>query len=89
VSTLLGWVLPAYLSIKAIESPGHADDIQWLTYWVIFGFFNLLEIFATRLILYYFPWFFAFKTVFILWLQLPAFRVSASFPPIPSVTYVC
>lgn len=28
--------------------------------------------------LYYFPWYFAFKTVFVLWLQLPAFRVSSS-----------
>ncbi|KAI0344176.1 hypothetical protein BDW22DRAFT_1355484 [Trametopsis cervina] len=74
VSNLLGWILPAYLSIKAIESPGHADDVQWLTYWVVFGFFNFVETFATRVILYYLPWYYAFKSVFILWLQLPAFR---------------
>jgi len=74
VSNLLGWVLPAYLSIKAIESPGHSDDVQWLTYWVTFGFFNFVETFATRVILYYLPWYYAFKSVFILWLQLPAFR---------------
>ncbi|CAL1696865.1 unnamed protein product [Somion occarium] len=74
VSNLLGWGLPAFLSVKAIESPGHNDDIQWLTYWVVFGFFNFLESFALRLVLYYFPWYFAFKTTFILWLQLPAFR---------------
>ncbi|KAI0089943.1 TB2/DP1, HVA22 family-domain-containing protein [Irpex rosettiformis] len=74
VSNLLGWLLPAYLSIKAIESPSHADDIQWLTYWVVFGFFNFMETFAKGVILYYFPWYFATKTVFSLWLQLPAFR---------------
>ncbi|KAI0809165.1 TB2/DP1, HVA22 family-domain-containing protein [Irpex lacteus] len=74
VSNLLGWGLPAYLSIKAIESPGHADDVQWLTYWVVFGFLNFLETFAKSVMLYYFPWYFAFKTVFSLWLQLPAFR---------------
>ncbi|KAI0685542.1 TB2/DP1, HVA22 family-domain-containing protein [Cytidiella melzeri] len=74
VSNLVGWIVPAYLSIKAIESPGHADDVQWLTYWVLFGFFNFTESFATRIILYYLPWYFAFKTTFILWLQLPAFR---------------
>jgi receptor expression-enhancing protein 5/6 len=75
ISNLVGWALPAYLSFKAIETPGHQDDIQWLTYWVVFGFFNFLESFALRIVLYYFPWYFATKTVFILWLQLPAFRV--------------
>lgn len=78
VSNLLGWALPAYLSVKALESPGHNDDIQWLTYWVVFGFFNFTESFALRAVLYYFPWYFACKTLFILYLQLPAFRVSAS-----------
>lgn len=34
VSNLIGWVLPAYLSVQAIESPGTDDDKQWLTYWV-------------------------------------------------------
>jgi receptor expression-enhancing protein 5/6 len=76
VSNLIGWGLPAYLSFKALESPGHDDDVQWLTYWVIFGFFNFAEGFALRALLYYFPWYFSFKTLFILWLQLPAFRVS-------------
>ena len=75
VSNLVGWALPAYLSFKAIESPGVQDDVQWLTYWVVFGFFNFLESFALSVVLYYFPWYFAFKTVFVLWLQLPQFRV--------------
>ncbi|KAI0027265.1 TB2/DP1, HVA22 family-domain-containing protein [Vararia minispora EC-137] len=74
VSNLIGWALPAYLSFKALESPGHDDDVQWLTYWVVFGFFNFLEGFALTLVLYYVPWYFSFKTLFVLWLQLPAFR---------------
>lgn len=74
VSNILGWAMPAYLSIKAIESPSTNDDVQWLTYWVVFGFFNFLESFALRVVLYYLPWYFAFKSIFILWLQLPAFR---------------
>lgn len=75
VSNLLGWGLPAYLSLKALETPGPQDDVQWLTYWVVFGFFNFVESFALRIVLYYLPWYFAFKSLFILWLQLPAFRV--------------
>jgi len=74
VSNLVGWVIPAYLSVKALESQGNNDNVQWLTYWVIFGFFNFIESFALSVLLYYIPWFFAFKTVFIIWLQLPAFR---------------
>ncbi|KAK7688024.1 hypothetical protein QCA50_008394 [Cerrena zonata] len=74
ISNLLGWALPAYLSVKALETPGHNDDVQWLTYWVVFGFFNFTESFALRAVLYYFPWYFACKTLFILYLQLPAFR---------------
>ncbi|KAK0456946.1 TB2/DP1, HVA22 family-domain-containing protein [Armillaria borealis] len=74
VSNLVGWALPAYLSFKAVESPSPHDDVQWLTYWVVFGFFNFLESFALRVVLYYVPWYFAFKTLFIVWLQLPYFR---------------
>ena len=75
VSNLIGWALPAYLSLKALETPTPQDDTQWLTYWVVFGFFNFVEAFALRILLYYLPWYFAFKSLFILWLQLPAFRV--------------
>ncbi|KAF9261878.1 hypothetical protein L218DRAFT_930111, partial [Marasmius fiardii PR-910] len=74
VSNLVGWAIPAYLSFKALESPSAQDDIQWLTYWVVFGFFNFLESFALSVLLYYLPWYFAFKTIFILWLQLPVFK---------------
>lgn len=75
ISNLIGWGFPAYLSFKALETPQHQDDMQWLTYWVVFGFFTFLESFALRLVLYYFPFYFAFKTVFVIWLQLPAFKV--------------
>ncbi|KAG6899229.1 hypothetical protein C0993_012099 [Termitomyces sp. T159_Od127] len=74
VSNLVGWALPAYLSFKAIESPAPQDDVQWLTYWVVFGFLSFLESFASSLVLYYIPWYYTFKTLFIIWLQLPAFR---------------
>ena len=37
ISNLVGFALPALLSIKAIESPGNEDNVQWLTYWVVFG----------------------------------------------------
>ncbi|KAF8725217.1 hypothetical protein AX14_008240 [Amanita brunnescens Koide BX004] len=74
VSNLVGFVIPAFLSFRAIESPSPNDDVQWLTYWIIFAFFNFVESSALRVVLYYFSWYFPVKTVFLLWLQLPAFR---------------
>ncbi|KAG9310390.1 TB2/DP1, HVA22 family-domain-containing protein [Chiua virens] len=74
VSNLIGWALPAYLSFKALEHSAQQDNVQWLTYWVIFGFMNFGESIALGLILYYVPWYFALKTVFVLWLQLPDVR---------------
>lgn len=73
LSNLLGWALPAYLSLKALETPGHDDDTQWLTYWVIFGGFNFLESLST-LIVAWFPYYYTFKTIFILYLILPSTR---------------
>ncbi|KZT51340.1 hypothetical protein CALCODRAFT_503644 [Calocera cornea HHB12733] len=72
ISNFIGWLLPAYLSFRALETKGSDDDIQWLTYWVVFGFFNFLESVALSLVLYYFPFYYVFKTAFIVWLQLPA-----------------
>jgi receptor expression-enhancing protein 5/6 len=79
ISNLVGWALPAYLSLRAIESPGHGDDIQWLAYWIVFGFLNFLESIALGIVLYYMPWYFVVKTLFLLWLQLPTFRVRPPF----------
>lgn len=58
----IGIVYPAYMSFKAIESSTKEDDTQWLTYWVVFASFSVLEIFtgqcpcaANRLLLFP-PW---------------------------------
>ena len=38
VSVVFSFLIPAYLSFKAVESPDHEDDKKWLTYWIVFGF---------------------------------------------------
>ncbi|KAI9315066.1 TB2/DP1, HVA22 family-domain-containing protein [Dichotomocladium elegans] len=69
----ISWIYPAYASFKAIESPSPADDKQWLTYWTVIGFVHIVEFFSD-LLLYWFPFYYLLKTIFILWLALPQFR---------------
>mmetsp|Transcript_21148 Transcript_21148/g.27308 ORF Transcript_21148/g.27308 Transcript_21148/m.27308 type:complete len:168 (+) Transcript_21148:156-659(+) len=41
---LLGFVYPAYMSFKSMDnSQGTKDVSQWLTYWVVFSFFSIIE----------------------------------------------
>src|SRR4051794_35276949 len=54
LTSLVGFLYPAYASFKAIESVDKADDTQWLTYWVVFAFFSVIEYFAQYL-LHVFP----------------------------------
>ncbi|XP_075997725.1 receptor expression-enhancing protein 6 [Genypterus blacodes] len=68
---LIGFVYPAYYSVKAIESPCKEDDTKWLTYWVVYGVFSLGEFFAD-IFLYWFPFYYAFKCLFLLWCMAPA-----------------
>jgi len=69
---LIGFLLPSYYSIIAIESSSKVDDTQWLTYWTVFGFLSIIEYWSNTL-LYWLPFYYLFKVVFILWLALPQF----------------
>ncbi|KAI7900085.1 TB2/DP1, HVA22 family-domain-containing protein [Cokeromyces recurvatus] len=73
LTNALAWVYPSYASFKAIESPSTTDDTQWLTYWTVLGFVQIIEYFSD-ILLYWFPFYYTFKTIFILWLILPQFR---------------
>lgn len=70
-----GYKYLAYASFKAIESPSKEDDKQWLTYWTVIGFVQMIEYFSD-ILLYWFPFYYLFKTLFVLYLALPQFRVS-------------
>ncbi|XP_056678215.1 receptor expression-enhancing protein 6 isoform X2 [Monodelphis domestica] len=67
---LIGFIYPAYASIKAIESPDREDDTIWLTYWVVYGMFGLAEFFSD-IFLFWFPFYYAGKCAFLLWCMLP------------------
>ncbi|KAK2602168.1 hypothetical protein N8I77_008722 [Diaporthe amygdali] len=72
LTNLAGFAIPGYYSLNALFTASQADDTQWLTYWVVFSFFTVLE--SLLSVVYWFPFYYTFKFVFLLWLALPTFR---------------
>ncbi|CAH8655897.1 unnamed protein product [Dicrocoelium dendriticum] len=67
---LIGFLYPAYQSIKAIESPSKDDDTQWLCYWVVFAFLQMVEA-CTFSLVYYIPIYTTIKCIFLLHCMAP------------------
>lgn len=72
LTNLAGFAIPGYYSLNALFTVNPADDTQWLTYWVVFSFFTVVESLVS--VVYWFPFYFTFKFIFLLWLSLPMFR---------------
>ncbi len=72
LSNITGFVIPAYYSLLAIESTTSLDDTVLLTYWVVFSLLNIIEFFSKTLTSW-FPFYWCFKSVFLLYLGLPQF----------------
>ncbi|KAI9374898.1 protein yop1 [Aspergillus egyptiacus] len=69
LTNLAGFVLPTYYSLSALFSSGKADDTQWLTYWVVYAFFTVIE--SAISAAYWFPFYYIFKFALVLWMALP------------------
>jgi len=67
---LIGFVYPAYISVKAIESKDKNDDTEWLMYWVVFASFSCVEFFSD-ILLSWFPFYFLGKCIFLIWCMSP------------------
>lgn len=67
---VIGFAYPAYFSIKAIESSNKDDDTQWLTYWVVYGLFSIVETFSD-FFLFWFPFYYIGKCGFLIWCMAP------------------
>ncbi|KAK2751589.1 ER membrane protein DP1/Yop1 [Onygenales sp. PD_40] len=66
---LAGFVIPGYYSLNALFTSQKQDDTQWLTYWVVYAFFSVIE--SAISAAYWFPFYYLFKFVLILWMALP------------------
>ncbi|EEC12390.1 protein involved in membrane traffic, putative [Ixodes scapularis] len=70
---LVGFAVPAYASMHAIESTSKSDDTKWLTYWVVFACFSCVDFFADS-ILCYFPFYWLAKIIFLVYCFFPSER---------------
>ncbi|AET41382.1 Yop1p Ecym_8087 [Eremothecium cymbalariae DBVPG len=70
LSNFVGFVVPGYYSLVALKSASKDDDTQLLTYWIVFAFFSVIE-FWSKAILYWIPFYWFFKTIFLIFIALP------------------
>lgn len=63
VCNIIGFLYPAYCSMKALETHNKDDDTKWLTYWVVFAVFTIVEFFADYIVCW-FPVYWLFKVCF-------------------------
>lgn len=68
----VGVIYPTFKSFEAIESPGAKDDQQWLTYWVVYSFINIVEK-LLWVVLMWVPLYGLLKTALLAWLVVPQF----------------
>ena len=73
--TTLTVLYPALLSIRAIQSEDDEDDKVWLSYWMIFGIYTVLETFF-GFIFYFIPYWTLIRSALFMWLLLPQFKGS-------------
>ncbi|CEP02259.1 Receptor expression-enhancing protein [Plasmodiophora brassicae] len=73
VCNLAGFVYPLYASFTALKSPQKDDDTFWLTYWVVFSFFGVVESFMD-LTIGWLPFYHLFKVAILVWSFLPQTR---------------
>ncbi|KAK2765968.1 ER membrane protein DP1/Yop1 [Arachnomyces sp. PD_36] len=66
---LVAFLLPGFYSLQALFTATSTDDTQWLTYWVVFAFFTVVE--SAISAAYWFPFYYLFKLAFVLWMALP------------------
>ena len=73
ITALVGIVIPGIMSLKALETSELDDDKQWLTYWVVYGVFSLLDIFL-GFVLKLIPFYYFIKLLFLFWCFSPHFK---------------
>ncbi|KAL4476154.1 hypothetical protein ABPG74_009887 [Tetrahymena malaccensis] len=70
ICNVVGFIYPAYMSFKALETTENNDDKQWLTYWVVYSLFTVLDTFI-GFTLSFIPFYYFLKLAFFVYLFHP------------------
>jgi receptor expression-enhancing protein 1/2/3/4 len=66
-----GVLYPAYRSFKAVRNKDVKEYVKWMMYWIVFALITCAEAVADVLISFWFPFYYEFKILLILWLISP------------------
>lgn len=69
ITNMVGTIYPGFSTIKIMETNPKKKK-EWLTYWVVFGFFIIIDMFS-GLIMKIIPFYFVLKILFLIWMFLP------------------
>ena len=69
ITNLVGTVYPSFCTMRCIQIRGD-EKIKWLTYWVIFACFTIMDMFSP-IIMKVVPFYFFAKILFLIWILLP------------------
>ena len=70
ITNLVGTLYPAFWTIKSIEKNDQSEQKNWLTYWAVFGFFILIDMFSP-IIVKFIPFYLVLKILFLIWMFMP------------------
>ena len=70
ITCLIGVAYPAFRSFLTLDQENEEEEKQWLTYWVVFGAFNIVDHFA-GFILHFIPFYYVLKLAFLVFLFHP------------------
>ena len=70
ITNLVGTLYPAFWTIKSLEQNIVEEQKKWLTYWVVFGSFIILDM-SSVIISKFIPIYFVLKILFLIWLFMP------------------
>lgn len=70
LATFIGFIYPAYKSIKALETQDKSDDTKWLTYWVVFAAVSVVEA-LTDIFFFWIPLYSLLKCAVFVFMMMP------------------
>jgi len=70
ITSIVGVIYPGYMSLKALNNKDTIQDMLWLSYWIWYGLFTMIES-ITDLFLFWIPMYEFIKMGFYIYLYAP------------------